>query len=55
MTKMYKTTVNYKGDKSPLVSIHPDESKSLDVALEVLKYHNIDADSIESIETKEII
>lgn len=55
MTKMYKTTINHKGAESPLVSIHHDEAKSLDIALDVLKHYDIAVTNIESIETKEII
>ncbi len=53
--KLFKTTIKYKGEQSPLVAIDRDEDRSLDTALSALKYHNIDADSIELIETKEII
>ena len=59
MTKMYKTTINYNdaesSQESPLVSIHHDEAKSLDTALDVLKHYDIAVTNIESIETKEII
>lgn len=57
MTKanLFKTTIKYKGVNSPLVSIDYNEARSLDTALSALKYHNIDVDSIELIETKEII
>ena len=53
--KLFKTTIKYKGVNSPLVSIDYNEARSLDTALSALKYHNIDVDSIELIETKEII
>lgn len=52
---MYKTTIKHKRADSPLVSIHHDEAKSLDIALDVLKHYDIDVNSIETIETKEII
>jgi hypothetical protein len=55
MTKMYKTTINHKGAVRPLVCIHYDEAKSLDTALNILKYYDIAVTNIESIETKEII
>ena len=59
LAQMYKTTINYNdaesSQESPLVSIHHDEAKSLDIALDVLKHYDIAVTNIESIETKEII
>jgi hypothetical protein len=54
--KLFKTTIKCKDcAQSPVVAIDRDEDRSLDAALNALSYHHIDADSIELIETKEII
>lgn len=54
--KLFKTTIKYNGEQSPIVAIDRNEDRSLDTALIALKkYYDADLTSIKSIETKEII